>query len=92
MHDDGGKMHMVHHSVDHQEFLDHTATLRAIDRDHGPKDREFRKVATVPASVILEWLTKHGVDFYNDDHFPKVMSLLRSPDYRHLATTNKIII
>ena len=76
---DGDKTHLVHESVDHQDFLDHMATNRALDRDHGPADRSFRKIASVPASVILEWLTKHGVDFYNEDHWPAVMKLLRSP-------------
>lgn len=89
---DGGKTHVVREAVDHQLFLDYTADTRAAERDHGPKDDEFRRVASIPVAVQYEWLTKHGVNFWDEDHWPAVMRLLRSPDYRYLATTQKIII
>jgi hypothetical protein len=43
--------------------------------------------ARVPNIVILEWRQKYGVDFYNQDHWPQVMRLINSPDYRDVKRT-----
>lgn len=44
--------------------------------------------ARVPASIIMEWRTKHGVDLYNPAHKEGVRRLLNDPDYRYLRTNN----
>lgn len=45
------------------------------------------KYASIPNIVVLKWKLEHGVDFFNEDHWPKVMGLLNSRDYRYLKTT-----
>lgn len=44
--------------------------------------------ARVPASIIMEWREKHGVDLYNPAHKEGVRRLLNDPDYRYLRTNN----
>jgi hypothetical protein len=45
--------------------------------------------ATVPVTVIHEWLLKYGVDASNKEHFPAVDKLLSGP-YKYLLTVDKI--
>jgi hypothetical protein len=56
------------------------------ENDGYSKSRDLRRVASIPAIVISEWLTKYGVDFYNPDHWPRVKQLLNSSDYLYLRT------
>lgn len=51
-------------------------------------DKTFRKVASIPVVVQLEWMTKYGVDVFSPDpdQQKKVLSLLNEPEYRHLRT------
>lgn len=48
--------------------------------------------ASVPASILVEWKTKHGVDGYSKDEseMRKVEKLLSSPDYAYLRVVNRI--
>ena len=48
---------------------------------------EWAHYAKVPTIVQYEWLYKHGVDFAKKDHWPGVMRLLNSPDYKYLKRT-----
>lgn len=48
------------------------------------KDGTFRKAATIPVVVELEWLQKYGIDMNNPDHWPGVRRLLNSNEYRYL--------
>lgn len=49
------------------------------------------KVASIPACVMYEWLTKFGVNAWNPAHKDAVKRLLNSGDYRYLKTRNIII-
>ncbi len=61
----------------------------ALNIDHHRKEakEEWAHYAKIPAFVQYEWLYKHGVDFNKRDHWPGVMKLLNSPDYRYLKRT-----
>lgn len=48
------------------------------------KDKTFRKAATIPVVVQLEWLQKYGIDMNDPDHWPGVRRLLNSNEYRYL--------
>lgn len=52
--------------------------------------RDWWHYARVPNTVIVEWKTKLGVDFYNPGHKKKVFELLNHPDYKMLKTTHKV--
>ena len=63
--------------------------LAQLDVDsHKRQSKEnWAHYAKVPNIVIMEWRQKYGVDFFNRDHWPKVMQLINSPDYRDLKRT-----
>jgi hypothetical protein len=44
----------------------------------------LEKVASIPAHIIYEWITKHGINLYNPNHQDGVKRLLNSSDYRWL--------
>ncbi len=88
---DGDTLNIVTHFLDEQPLLDATASKRSAGRDYYARDPDMWRVASVPISVQYEWLTKHGVDMHNDDHWPAVQRLLNSSDYRYLKTADIII-
>jgi hypothetical protein len=51
----------------------------------------LEKVASIPAYVIYEWITKHGVNLYDPNHQDGVKRLLNSSDYRWLKCREIII-
>lgn len=48
-------------------------------------------VASIPNIVLLEWITKHGVDFFNPNHKDGVRRLLNSNEYSHLKRAPIVI-
>lgn len=44
--------------------------------------------ARIPASVIMLWINKHGVNIYDPNHKEAVRKLLNDPEYRYLRTGN----
>ena len=48
------------------------------------KGGEMWHAATIPIVVQMEWMTKHGIDLMNQDHFEGVKRLLNSSDYSYL--------
>jgi hypothetical protein len=52
------------------------------------KTREWRRAASIPNTLIYEWLTKEGIDVYNADHWPAVVRKLDSIEYRYLRTAD----
>ena len=59
-----------------------------IESDHRAQMRnDWIRYARVPDIVIMEWKTKFGVDFFNNEHWPRVMKLINSPEYRDLKAS-----
>jgi hypothetical protein len=58
-----------------------------VDQHRKAAKEEWAHYAKIPPIVQYEWLYKHGVDFNKKDHWPGVMRLLNSPDYRYLKRT-----
>jgi hypothetical protein len=52
---------------------------------------EMEKVASIPVSVMYEWLTKFGVNAWNPAHQDAVVRLLNCSDYRYLKCRDIII-
>lgn len=82
----------IHYEQDVEPSLD----LNKAKQTHGKwgladAKSEWRQVADIPHGVLYEWLTKHGVNFFNPDHEKKVLQLLNSSDYRYLKTAQVII-
>lgn len=47
--------------------------------------------ASIPTSVMYEWLTRYGVNAWNPEHQPAVKRLLNSSDYRWCKVKNIIL-
>jgi hypothetical protein len=65
---------------------------RATQSDHFDKKSEMWHVGHIPTSVMYEWLTKFGVNFWNPHHKDGVKRLLNDPDYRYLRPGFRNII
>lgn len=50
--------------------------------------KDMWHAARIPASVLIEWITKYGIDLYNPSHKQGVRRLLNSNEYAHLRTNN----
>lgn len=48
------------------------------------KGKDMWLVASIPVWVQMEWIDKHGVEYWNPDHKEGVKRLLNSSDYRWL--------
>lgn len=75
----------VEYEQDTSAALDFNKSMQAESWD---KRSEMWHAANIPAVVIMEWITKHGVDLYNPDHKAGVRRLLNSDEYRHLRVRN----
>lgn len=61
----------------------------ALDVDSHRKQakNEWAHYARIPTVVQYKWLYEHGVNFADKNHWPKVMQLLNSPEYKYLKRT-----
>lgn len=77
----------IHEVQDVQSYLDQAKWLRDDDsyKKQGIKNSWWH-VARVPNGVILKWRQEEGIDFYNDEHWPRVKAKLNSPEYAYLRT------
>ena len=55
------------------------------------KRAEMWHAAKVPTVVMMEWMTKYGVELWNPDHKEGVRRLLNHPDYRYLRVNHFIV-
>lgn len=59
-----------------------------IDRNRERQNEDFDRrkdiwhVASIPTSVMYEWLARHGVNAWDPTHADAVKKLLNSSDYR----------
>jgi hypothetical protein len=49
-------------------------------------DKSFRKVGTIPLSIIEKWKEMYGVDVFNKNHAPAVKRLLNSNEWKFLRS------
>ena len=52
---------------------------------------DMTHVASIPASVQLQWLIEKGVDILDPDHRQAVAKLLDDPEWRYLKVRNIIL-
>lgn len=69
-------------------FIDRNKDMQNDDFD---RRSDFWHAASIPVTVIYEWIHKYGVNAYNPDHVDGVKKLLNSSDYRYLKVKNIII-
>lgn len=61
----------------------------ALLRDHPDRGwlpgGEFRRVASIPSGVVLQWLNE-GVDLFSGEQQDEIARRLNDPDWAHLRT------
>jgi hypothetical protein len=70
---------------DAEPILELNKALQTHD-DGYSKTREWRRAASIPNSLIYQWLQEDGIDVFNKNHWPAVVRKLDSIEYRHLRT------
>jgi len=75
------------------EIADGAVIARNRDLQNEGFDRrsEMWHAASIPTSVMFEWLTRFGVNAWNPDHSDAVKKLLNSSDYRWCKVKNIIL-
>jgi hypothetical protein len=81
----------LHYEQDCEPIVEMNKAKQSAGRAYYAKDNEMWKVASIPITVQYQWLTKHGVDIMNKDHWPGVKRLLNDPEWRYLKTAEIII-
>jgi len=76
---------------DVEPILELNKKKQSEGRAYYAQDDEMWRVASIPVTVQMEWMTKHGVDVHNEDHWPRVKKLLNDPEWRYLKTADIII-
>lgn len=78
--EDGGTWNL-RYEQDASPILDRNKEMQAESFD---KRSEMWHAASVPNVVLMEWLVKHGVRYWDKNHAPAVKRLLNSDEYRYL--------
>jgi hypothetical protein len=64
---------------------------RALQNDAFDRRSELWHAASIPTSVMYEWLTRFGINAWNPAHADAVRKLLNSSDYRWCKVKNIIL-
>ena len=59
----------------------------ATHNDGYSKSRELRRIASIPATLMVKWLNEEGWWWYDPDCEAKRNQKLRDPDYAYLRTS-----
>ena len=76
-----------HHQDASAVIEDNKWALLDLDTHKKQAKKGWSHHAKIPEIVIMEWKAKFGVDFYDANHWPKVMKLLEDPEYKYLKRT-----
>ena len=83
----------LYHEQDTRAIIEQNKARQAdktkFKRQMRKKGGDVWHYATIPNIVILKWKKELGVDLFNKNDEKKVMSLLNSPDYKWLRTSDK---
>jgi len=81
--------------VRHEFDRAHTTALidqnKAAQNDNTGRMGDMAHAASIPVSIMYEWLHKYGVNAWNPQHMDAVKKLLNSSDYRYLKVRNIIL-
>lgn len=81
----------IHYHQDAEPIVELNKAKQSAGRAYYAQDNEMWKVASIPIVVQYQWMTQHGVDLMNRDHWPKVRQLLNSNEWRYLKTAEVYI-
>jgi hypothetical protein len=78
----------VRTEIDDHSIVDRNKSLQNDDFD---RRADMWHAASIPSSVMYEWLTRFGVNAWNPAHADAVKKLLNSSDYRWCKVKNIIL-
>lgn len=76
---------------DVEPILDMNRRFQNGDKPRTIMDGWSTKVASIPLSVVEAWRNKYGIDVNNRTHWPRVIALLNSSDWRWLKTVDEVL-
>lgn len=76
---------------DCEPIIEENKRKQSAGRAYYARDPDGWRVAEIPIVVQMKWMTEHGVDVLNRDHWPAVRRLLNDPEWRYLKTAEVII-
>lgn len=79
---------LFRYEEDVQETLDYNKSSQADGFD---KRSDVWHAAKIPNTILMEWMTKHGVRYWDPNHKDGVRRLLNSDEYRYLRVNHFII-
>jgi len=85
--DDGGTWNL-RYEQDVSPLLDANKEAQSESWD---KRSDMWHAASIPNVVLMEWITKHGIEYWNPNHKDGVKRLLNSDEYRHLRVREFIL-
>jgi len=85
--DDGGTWNL-RYEQDAAPLMD---ACKEAQSDGWDKRSDMWHAASIPNIVLMEWVTKHGVRYWDPNHKDGVKRLLNSDEYRHFRVRNFII-
>lgn len=86
--DENGGTWNLRYEQDTSPILDRNKEAQAEGFD---RRSEMWHAASIPTVVLLEWMTKHGVEAWNPNHKEGVRRLLNDPEYRYLRVKHFIM-
>lgn len=66
-------------------ILERNKALYTHDDGYTPS-RDMRRVASIPMTLVYEWLEKEGWNAFDPHHADKLKQKLNSPEYLYLRT------
>lgn len=87
--EDGG--FAIHTHQDCEPIIEANKAKQSMGRAYYAADPDGWRVASIPATVQLKWLTEHGVDVMQREHWPAVRRLLNSNEWRYLKTAEVMV-
>lgn len=82
---------LLRYEQDVEDIIELNKQKANAGREYYARDKDMWRVASIPTVVQMDWLTKFGVDIYDQDHWPRVRKLLNSNEYRYLKTADIIV-
>jgi hypothetical protein len=74
-----------------QDTKDHIDANKEAQNAGFDRKAEMWHAASIPNIVLVEWVTKYGIDFFNPNHKEGVKRLLNSSEYSHLKRAPIVI-
>lgn len=76
-------------SQDVESYLKRNKLEQSLGINNNNK-QEYKKIASIPNSVIMKLKAEHGIDIFNKDDLPRLERLLMSSEYKYLRTCDRI--